>query len=144
MKKLLFKSTALLMAGIILFASCSSATLIESNPSGAKLYLNGEYAGTTPYTYSDTRIVGSSVSVRLEKEGYETLNTGFSRNEDLDAGALIGGLFVWIPLLWIMKYKPTHTYELRPLGQAFMDNNDTQQRVVTDAAGNEYISYVLK
>ena len=30
-------------------------------------------------------------------------------------GAIIGGLFVWLPFLWTMKYKPTHTYEMIPL-----------------------------
>ena len=35
-----------------------------------------------------------------------------AKPEKFDAGAFIGGLFIWIPFLWIMKYKPTHTYEL--------------------------------
>jgi len=48
--KLLSKAISLMLAGAILFASCSSSTLIQSSPSGAKVYLNGEYAGVTPYT----------------------------------------------------------------------------------------------
>ena len=68
--KLLSKAISLMLAGAILFASCSSSTLIQSSPSGAKVYLNGEYAGVTPYTHTDTKIVGSSTQVRLEKEGY--------------------------------------------------------------------------
>lgn len=70
---LLMKSSALLMAVVVLFASCSSTTLIQSEPSGAKLYMNGEYMGVTPFSYSDTKIVGSSTEIRLEKEGYEPL-----------------------------------------------------------------------
>jgi len=89
--------------------------LIDSVPTGAKLYVNGEPVGTTPYSYSDTRIVGSTNYVRIEKEGFQTLNSSFSRDEELDIGALIGGIFVTIPFLWIMKYKPTHLYELKPL-----------------------------
>ncbi len=86
--------------------------MIESKPPGAKVYLNGMSVGKTPYRHSDTKIVGSSTSVKLELEGYETLNTSFSRDEAADVGAIIGGLFVLVPFLWTMKYEPVHFYEL--------------------------------
>ena len=108
------RTISLLLVGSILFTSCASTTVIQSNPSGAKVYLNGEPVGTTPYTHQDTKIVGSTTTVKLEKEGYESLNTSFSRNEEADIGAIIGGVFVWVPFLWTMKYKPMHTYELTP------------------------------
>ena len=146
--KLLSKAISLMLAGAILFASCSSTTLIQSSPSGAKVYLNGEYTGVTPYTHTDTKIVGSSTQVRLEKEGYETLNTAFSRNEDADVGAIIGGIFFLFPFLWTMKYKPVRTYELVPSGNASLTGSDNittaQKGLVKDANGNEYISGVLK
>lgn len=137
------KGVAILMAGIVLFASCSSTTLIQSNPSGAKVYLNGEYVGETPYTHTDTKIVGSVNMLRLEKEGYETLNATFSRSEEVDVGAIIGGLFIWVPFLWTMKYKPVHTYELKPLTTALLTKS-VQPVVRVDGNGNEYVSGVLK
>lgn len=106
---------ALLLAVSMLVASCSSTTMIQSSPTGAKLYVDGEPVGKTPYTHRDTKIVGSSTTIKMEKEGYEPLTTSFSRNEEVDVGAIIGGLFVWIPFLWTMRYKPTHSYELTPL-----------------------------
>lgn len=108
------KTIALLLTGSILLTSCASTTLIQSNPSNAKVYLNGEPVGTTPYTHHDTKIVGSTTMVKLEKEGYNPLHTSFSRDEEVDVGAIIGGIFVLVPFLWTMKYKPTHTYELMP------------------------------
>lgn len=116
MKKQTFmtRMILLLIAGSVLLTSCASTTLIQSSPTSAKLYLNGELAGTTPYSHRDTKIVGSTTSVRLELEGYETLNTSFSRNEDADVGAIIGGIFFLFPFLWTMKYKPIRTYELKP------------------------------
>jgi hypothetical protein len=105
--------------------------MIQSNPSGAKVYLNSEPVGTTPYSHTDTKIVGSTTTVKLEKEGYEPLNTFFSRNEEVDAGAIIGGIFVWIPFLWTMKYKPTHTYELTP------SSNDKQPIIKTNPQQNQ-------
>ncbi len=115
--KTISKATSLILAGSILLASCSSTTLIQSNPTGAKVYVNDEPVGTTPYKYSDTKILGSKTDVRLEKEGYETYYASFYRNEEVDVSAIIGGLFVWVPFLWTMQYKPTHTYELTPTSE---------------------------
>ena len=98
--------------------ACSSTTIIQSQPSGAKLYLNGEPAGTTPYTLTDTKIVGSTTNVRLEMPGFESTTGVFARNEEFEVGACIGGVFLLFPFLWIMKYKPTHTFELKPLASA--------------------------
>lgn len=114
MKKQVVKSFSFLLATSLLLASCSSSTVINSSPSGAKVYLNGEAVGTTPYTHSDTKIVGATTTVKLEKEGYEQMNTSFSRSEKADVGAIIGGVFVLVPFLWTMKYKPTRTFELEP------------------------------
>ena len=103
------------LAGAVLFASCSSSTMIVSNPSNSKLYIDGEMVGQTPYTHRDSKIVGSVTSVKIEKEGYMPLFADFSKNEEADVGAIIGGLMVWIPFLWTMKYKSTHSYELKPI-----------------------------
>lgn len=103
------------MSVILLFASCASSTMINSIPSGAKVYINGEPVGTTPYLYTDTKIVGSIVNVDLKKDGYEPFYTTFSRTEQVDVGAIVGGVFLLFPFLWTMQYKSTHTYELIPL-----------------------------
>ena len=120
-KTITTNTVSLILAGTILLSSCASTTMIQSTPSGSKVYLNGEPVGKTPYSHTDTKIVGSTTTVKLEKEGYEPLNTSFSRNEEADVGAIIGGIFVLIPFFWTMKYKPTHTYELSPI----LDNNQT-------------------
>ncbi len=120
------KITSIILAGATLFTSCASKTLIQSNPVGAKVYIQGEYAGTTPYSYKDTKIVGSTTDLKIEKEGYESFITSFSRNEKADVGAIIGGIFVLVPFLWTMKYKEQHTYELIPLGSgAKKESTDT-------------------
>jgi hypothetical protein len=98
---------------IMLLTGCVSSTLIQSNPSGAKVYVNGALAGTTPYKYKDSKIVGTKTSIRLEKEGYKPLSTYIKRNEQADVGAIIGGIFLFAPLfLWTMKYDDVHLYEM--------------------------------
>lgn len=105
-----------LIVAVALFGACTSSTVINSRPQGAKVYLNGEYVGMTPYVMSDTKITGSSTMVRLEYPGYEPTNTTIVRNEEFDVGACIGGVFLLVPFLWIMGYRAQHTYELRPGG----------------------------
>ena len=113
--RLELKLLSLSLSGIILFSSCSSTTMIYSNPTNAKLYLNEELVGETPYKHKDSKIVGSTNTMKLEKEGYITVNTTFSKDEEIDVGAMIGGIFFLVPFLWVMKYKPARTVELRTL-----------------------------
>lgn len=76
------------------------------------MYLNGEKVGVTPHTHSDTRIVGARTTVTLKKEGYQDFTATFSRDEQVNVGAIIGGVLVLFPFLWTMDYKPMHNYEL--------------------------------
>jgi len=98
--------------------ACASMTIIHSAPEGAKLYIDGEPKGNTPYSYSDQKIVGSSTHIRLVKDGYQDTNASLQRNEEFSVGACIGGVLVLVPFLWIMNYRPEHTYELTPLSRA--------------------------
>lgn len=135
MKKHALGYSSLVLAVSLLLASCSSTTMINSSPNGAKVFLNGEQVGTTPYAHSDTKIVGSTTTVKLEKEGYETFNTTFSRSEKADVGAIIGGVFVLVPFFWTMKYKPERTYELIPLaGTKVEEAKKNSETLVTSKA----------
>ena len=111
-RKFNLKFVSIVLSAGILFTSCASSTLIQSYPSGAKVYVDGQAVGITPYWHTDTKIVGSVTDVDLVKEGYEPLSTSFMRNERVDVGAIIGGLCIWVPFLWTMQYNPTHNYEL--------------------------------
>jgi hypothetical protein len=114
MKRLATRLSAAALA-LALASGCASTTLIKSQPSGAKVYLNGEIVGTTPYAMTDTKIIGSSTHVRLVLDGHEPFNTFIQRNEVFNPGACLGGVLVAVPFLWIMDYKPERTYELVPV-----------------------------
>ena len=100
---------------VILVSGCSSTTVINSDPSGAKLYIDGVKTGKTPYVYTDSKIVGSTTSIKLKKDGFEDLNVVMSKNEKANVGAIIGGIFVLVPFLWTMDYNPERTYELEKI-----------------------------
>jgi hypothetical protein len=113
-KKSFLQTSAFFLAALMLLSACTSTTMIQSIPSGAKVYVDHEPVGTTPYMHADTKITGSATYVRLQKEGYEDFNIVITRDEEVDVGAIVGGIFVLVPFLWIMKYKPARTYELTP------------------------------
>ena len=102
---------------VVLFSfSCASSTIINSIPSGAKVYVDGEYRGSTPYYYKDQKIIYSSTYLKLKKKGYDDFNISFQRNEEFAPGPCVGAVLVYFPVLWIMKYRPERTYELEKKG----------------------------
>jgi hypothetical protein len=113
----IFKAAAhVAVAATTLLASCASTTQIRSIPSGAAVYVDQQPMGRTPYSHSDTKIVGMGTSITLKLEGYHDFNTTIVRSERPDIGAIVGGVFFIVPFLWTMGYNPVHQYELEPVG----------------------------
>ncbi len=115
MKKELFLKSFAVIAIVIFLSGCASSTLIQSYPPGAKVYIDGQPVGKTPYLYTDTKIVGTTTNIDLVKDGYQPLYAAITRDEQVNVGAIIGGFICWFPFLWTMEYNPTHNYELIPL-----------------------------
>ena len=110
-----FLSTSIMIAVVVFLSGCASSTMIKSIPSGAKVYINGEPVGTTPYLYTDTKVIFSPVNVDIIKEGFKPVYETFRRDEEFNPSTFIGGIFVWPLWLWTLDYKSTHTYELVPI-----------------------------
>lgn len=126
-----------LLACVVFMTSCASTTRIETYPSGAKLYVDGEFVGETPCDYTDSKIIGSSIGVRLEKEGYKPITTIITKDEEPNIGAAVAGYFFLVPLLWAMKYRPFHNYELVSI------KNDEGMSAMPIKEGNE-VSITIK
>jgi hypothetical protein len=108
--KMLIKLPIIIMT-LTSFVACTSTTLIRTTDSEAKIFVDGEYKGKGQYMHSDSKMVGSVTSVRVEKENCEPQFFNFARNEEFDVGACVGGFFFLVPFLWIQKYKAERTYE---------------------------------
>jgi len=115
MQMLSNKLTTLLFVTIILFASCRSMTVIQTEPAGATVYIDGRNAGPSPVEMVDTKVVTSCTDIRIEKDGYQRKHTEICRNEQPAVGPIIGGFFLLVPWLWAFEYQPSHFYELKPL-----------------------------
>ncbi len=107
-------SMAVMMAALpVLLTGCSSTTTLNSSPSGATIFVDGQKLGTTPVQFTSKSIVGTDHQVRLELAGYETTTAQFSRNGDANVGAIIGGIFLLFPFLWTLDYQDGYTFDLQ-------------------------------
>lgn len=100
--------------------------MIKSNPSKAKVYLDGAFVGETPYLHRDSKIVGSSMVVKIEKEGFQPLVATITKDEEVNVGAVIGGIFFVFPFLWTTQYQPVHNYMLKETADEEISNSNVQ------------------
>jgi len=124
MKRTFFQQSIAFLLLIALFTGCASTTIIQSVPQGAKLYVDGLLVGSTPYTLRDTKITGASTSIKLESEGYEPFFTYIAKDEEVNVGAIVGGVFFLVPFLWTMTYKPSYMFELKSIADSKNAVND--------------------
>jgi hypothetical protein len=67
---------------LILLCACSTKIAINTEPSGANIYIDGEYYGTSPVvTFISEFSLRNSFRVRCEKKGYEPHHQIFIYNE---------------------------------------------------------------
>ena len=64
---------AILIALAVASQGCAEVALIESRPSGAKVYVDDEYRGMTPYEFTvpKSEVTTRQRSYRIELDGYE-------------------------------------------------------------------------
>lgn len=119
-----FYQFSVTLVSLLIISGCASTTLIETNPPGAKIYINGKLKGETPFQHSDEDIIFTSKAVKITKDGYQDLYTTISRSEQPEVGPIIGGFFFPPIWLWSFGYDPVRMYELEPvmLEEGF-DNN---------------------
>jgi hypothetical protein len=91
---------------------CASTTFIKSNPPGAKLQVNGQVVGETPHFYTDKAVAWTMKTVTLKKEGYKDFDAYINR-EKLSVPALIGGIFLLVPFVWILEYPSEYHFEMK-------------------------------
>lgn len=111
----MIKLISVVLVVAVFVSGCASSTLINTSPTGAKVYIDGQLLGTSPVSHSDTAVSGSTKAVLLKKEGYKD-KTILIRKEDVKIGPIIGGLLVLFPFIWTLGYPDSYTFELEPEG----------------------------
>jgi hypothetical protein len=86
------------LALTLALVGCTTLVQIESNPPGANVRLEGKDLGKTPLSVELSDAVWENYNVIFKMAGYRELRVKLAK--EIKAGALIGGLFFAIPLLW--------------------------------------------
>lgn len=92
---------ALFAVAAIFLASCHRSVLIDSEPTGALVRVNGVPRGTTPIRTNLEYTAFTNFEVTLEKEGYRPATARLPM--ELNPGALICGVMCLPVLLWVQQ-----------------------------------------
>ena len=92
--------------------ACSHRVSINSNPTGARTYVDNQFIGLTPATFVEKSGLGKQYQVRLEKDGYRTLTTQEKQGLNL-VYMLFSLLFTCgIGILWSFTLEDRYDYSL--------------------------------
>jgi hypothetical protein len=105
MKRLVCLSIAATMT------ACSSGTNILVSDPEARIFVNGEYIGTGKARYSDLKPAFTKQEITIRKDGCAEQDYVMRRNERPHLGAIVSAYWLYLPILWMTKYKPRHAYE---------------------------------
>lgn len=93
-KTLIVLITSISFGCATLFTGSSDTVTVNSEPSGAKVYLNGMYMGLTPVSPSLKR--DKDYAVILKKEGYQDTSANISRSFNLVSILNLGSILCWV------------------------------------------------
>ena len=102
-------SLVLLLAFII--AGCSHTTLINTNPSGANVVIDGNDLGLSPVTFNDSSGVPKSFILKVKKSGYKEINLPIKQSYrgDITLFWLLPGI---IPYFFTATLNDGYTFNL--------------------------------
>lgn len=73
---------------LLILPACSSTTTIRSSDPDARIFVTGKYNSTGQANYTNRKVAFSNNNVELRKDGCESANYSFRRNEDPTAERL--------------------------------------------------------
>ena len=107
-------AVAVMIAGLLLVQTgCTRHVRITSDPMGAKLSIDGNYAGATPYEFdSGMGPFFIAHELRAEMSGYETGTKTVWKNQPHWPGFIASLIFIWPVALFTWNYPETMSVTL--------------------------------
>lgn len=97
---------------------CAHLTRLETNPSGASVFVNDQFQCITPCLYGTGATQLAELPLRIERPGYETVRDHLKTT--ILTSRIVGGLFTLglVPLFkWPHTFQSVHSFNLRPLSR---------------------------
>lgn len=111
---------------LISLVGCSTMVTIQSDPSGADVFINNRKMGKTPYVAKLDDFIATNHQITLKKDGFEDFNGVLAK--EAKVGAIIGGIFFLIPFLWCYGPSPYQQFALsaksNTVGSVIINNQD--------------------
>lgn len=109
-----------------LAASCAHPTLIQTDPPGAELYIDGVQVGITPYTLQDTPGSGDRYEIVIQKSGYQIVQSTLRQDQfswprgiaSVTCGLCSFGLGCLGLLTWSWQLQDQYSFVLQPAAAA--------------------------
>jgi hypothetical protein len=102
------------LATLLCFApiACTHRVSINSNPTGARTYVDNQFIGLTPATFVEKSGLGRKYQVRLEKDGYRTLTA--QEKQGVNAVYVLFSLLFTcgVGILWSFTLDDRYDYSL--------------------------------
>ena len=103
-----------LIAAVSVFAfaapACSHRVTFNTDPAGAKLYIDGKMIGVSPATYVEKSGMARNHQIKIEKEGYQAIATAEQQGFNLKVWARM--IFCPVGVLWAFTLEDSYTYNL--------------------------------
>ena len=107
-RRLFFAAAALSIAA----SACSHRVTINSNPTGARVYVDNQFVGVTPASFVEKSGLAKEYQIRLEREGYRTVTAHEKRGVNV-VYAIFAVLFTCgAGLLWSFELEDHYDYSL--------------------------------
>ena len=106
-----FRGIALGLVVVFSLTACSHRLSINSNPTGARTYVDGQFIGLTPATFVERSGRGTEFEIRLEKDGYRKVIT--KEKQGINLTFLVLSIFTCgVGLLWSFTLEDKYDYSL--------------------------------
>jgi PEGA domain len=98
------KATAIVTLCALGASGCYTSSVIRTDPPGAKVYVQWQYAGLSPVKLrlKDGFIDGTRYYVRVEKTGYKKQEAVLA--QDISAGGIVADVLLLVPTLFFSPY----------------------------------------
>ena len=92
--------------------ACSHRVTLNTNPPGAKVYVDGQLIGVSPASFVEKSGFGKTYQIKIEKEGYQTMNT--TEKQVINVMYLVLSILFCLPaIFWSFTLEDQYTYTLQ-------------------------------